>query len=165
MITRWLPNGLFDLERCEDRPIVENPPWSDLFRLWDFIMFIAIRDQASSVHYHPWKTWELSMVVGNDHYEMVPLPPHWARRIALSAAMIMSGKFGRFLRTQFHWPVQAQGVVRFESLYGSIDFIGSVWNDRRWYGVDWFRVDTADDENLPTYQNPLEVRAKRSAGA
>ena len=131
---------------ADDPQLVEfGFAWADLCRLWELLLALAVRDGASSVHYHPWRAdGHLSYVVAGARYAMVPPPPELARRVALAAGALACGtRLGAACRRWLGRPVRASGVVRLEGPAGPSEWAGVVWSAGSRVGVEWYRLDPA----------------------
>lgn len=81
--------------RAEDLASEEDPNRS----LWGRVLLMAIRDEASSVHYHPWRgDGALSYIIANTRYDLLPPPADWAWQCAsppglfwFAAAVFLAG--------------------------------------------------------------------------
>lgn len=74
------PNGDEGDDGCSVEFIPGDPnlPFA-VRKFWGLVLMLALRDKASSIHYHPWRAeGALSYVVDNVRYEMVPPPAEFA---------------------------------------------------------------------------------------
>jgi hypothetical protein len=119
--------------------------WAELCRMWRMVMAMAVRDGASSVHYHPWRAdGRLSYIVSGIRYELVPPPPAFAPRLIAGAGALICGSWlGAASRRWFGRPLRAEGRVRLVSGLAASDWAGVVWSIGSHAGVEWYRLDLA----------------------
>jgi hypothetical protein len=123
-----------------------------LRKLWGLVLLMAIRDRATSVHYHPWRgDSSLAEIVDNIRYEMVPPPPECAEELMSAARSIFlptnTGFFARLL---------GRGPARTACATVSLD-VGGVpilWDVVCWFsgergGLDFFRVTLLEPPSPP----------------
>lgn len=74
-----------DLPEGQDGMFVELPPRDPgqlpaaLRQMWAMVLLMAIRDYASSLHYHPWRPHGgLSYIVDDVRHEIMPPPDRYA---------------------------------------------------------------------------------------
>lgn len=116
--------------------------WEDASHLWELVLTMSVRDAATSLHYHPWKSsGELWYVVDRVRYALVPPAPEMARRLALAAGAMLCGGFGAAVRQRLGRPLRAGGRVRVLSEFGDAEFAGVVWAVGGVFGVEWHRLD------------------------
>jgi hypothetical protein len=128
----------------DDLDGIEMLPSDDpaaLSRLWSVVLLFAVRDNAASVHYHPWRAdGGLSSVVANVRYVMVPLPPE------------LAGPFVAAARSLFTRPARggwlglgagggpACGTVELDVWGNPFVWDAVVWSSGERSGVDLFRI-------------------------
>ena len=68
-----LPDPLI---RSEEYSVMfdDEPSWKGMTALWRITLAMALRDDAASVHFHPWSERVLSYEVKCHRWEMVPTP-------------------------------------------------------------------------------------------
>ncbi|MBN9517284.1 hypothetical protein J0H58_02010 [bacterium] len=128
-------------------PDLEREPnsieFSECDRLWRMVLAMAVRDGASSAHYHPWRAnGPLSYVVAGIRYELIPPPPTLARQLAEAVAALAGGN--RLIATLRRWfgrPPRASGRVRLIGPDGLTNWAGVVWSAGGALGVEWYRVE------------------------
>jgi hypothetical protein len=116
--------------------------WPEHIRLWKMLLAMAVRDKATSLHYHPWRSdGHLSYIVEWQRYELVPPPFNLSRRLALAAGAMMCGnRLTAASRRWVGWPLRASGRLRCASTFGTSDWAGVVWSVGSLIGVEWYRL-------------------------
>ena len=151
------PVPLPDLPTDDGLMLVEfGRDWDELCRMWRMVLAMAVRDGASSVHYHPWRAdGHLSYLVAGVRYEMVPPHPELAHRVAAAAgALVCGSRLGAMSRRWLGWPSRAGGRVRLTGQSGESEWAGVVWAVGPLAGVEWFRLDPAPTEAEPDSWTP-----------
>jgi len=108
-------------------------------RLWGFVLCMAVRDNATSIHYHPWRAdLILTYVVECKQYEMVPPPVEYATGIVAEARAAFTRPVGFFARL-FGRGQAASGTLR---LIVGAPILWDVvcWTTGERFGVEFFRV-------------------------
>ena len=121
-----------------------------LGKMWGMILLLAVRDNATSVHYHPWREdGVLAYIVANVRHVLVPPPAELSEAVVAVA------------RSLFTEPVQGGLLARLCGRTvsglscGSVDFdvCGNVlvwdavvWSSGERAGVELFRVAPAVTE-------------------
>jgi hypothetical protein len=60
-------------------------------KFWGYVLLFAVRDNASSVHYHPWRgDGALAYIVANTRIELHPPHPDWARHCVAAARSLLA---------------------------------------------------------------------------
>ena len=121
-----------------------QPPWPSSILIWNLVLEMAIRDRASSIHYHPWNVGSLAYVVDDKRYEMVPPPADISRTFVLAAgSMLAKTRAEVWSRRFLGWPIRASGLLRFPCDGRVTEWFGIVWKVHSFTGVEWNRVDDA----------------------
>jgi hypothetical protein len=134
--------------------------WAALGRMWRMALAMAVRDGASSVHYHPWRAdGHLSYIVSRTRYVLVQPPQELARRAAAAAgALACGGRLKTALRRWLGWPLRAAGNVRLVTGVATSDWAGVVWSVGSLCGVEWYRLDPPGSQenamNAPATARP-----------
>jgi hypothetical protein len=121
-----------------------------LGKLWGMVLLVAVRDHASSIHYHPWREdGGLSVVVANVRYVMVPPPPHLVGPLIAVARSLFTrpGRSGWFSRGAGGGPVCKTvelDVWGHTSVWDAI-----VWSSGERSGVELFRIEPTVAEQSP----------------
>jgi hypothetical protein len=138
VMSGWHRDPPIDLSSMLDTP----PPWPHALLIWRRVLAVAVRDRASSVHYHPWHGQPLTYIVACKRYEMVP-PPDWHRRtlVLAAGAMVAQTWVGAWSRRFLGWPIRASGLLRLPDKGRVTEWAGIVWSVRGRSGVEWNRVD------------------------
>lgn len=109
-------------------------------KLWGMVLLMSVRDRATSVHYHPWRTdGALSYVVDNTRYEMVPPPDIWAHWCVETARTTFTEPAGFFARLFGRGRVSC-GTLRLEVGGNPIVWDVVYWSTGRRYGIEFYRV-------------------------
>lgn len=110
---------------------------------WPTVLAMAVRDGATSVHYHHWKAaegWDDSLwyMVGWVKYGLIP-PTAEARELLLSSGwkLAAQGFWGR-LRARMRG--SAAGLVKAQSSSGETEWLVSAWGRGKYSGVDFHRL-------------------------
>jgi hypothetical protein len=76
---------------------------SEIRKLWGAVLTMAVRDRATSVHYHPWRTdGRLTYVIeGRQRYEFIPPPEVHAVTIIEGARSLFTAPPARGLLSLF----------------------------------------------------------------
>ena len=146
------PVQLPDLPTGDELMLVEfGLGWAELCRLWRMVLAMAVRDGASSVHYHPWRAdGHLSYVVAGVRHALVPPPPELAHRVAAAAGALACGsRLGAAARRWLGWPHRAAGRIRLIGVSGESVWAGVVWSAGSLIGVEWYRLDHASTRAEP----------------
>lgn len=108
-------------------------------KLWGMVLCMAVRDQATSIHYHPWQAdWSLTYVCECKRYAMVPPPDEYAAGIVAEARAAFTRPPGFFARLFGRDPV-ACGTLRL--IVGAPVLWDVVcWSTGPRFGVDFFLV-------------------------
>jgi hypothetical protein len=132
------------LDECASMLAVP-PPWCFARLIWRQVLEIAVRDRASSVHYHPWCNGSpLTYIVAGTRYEIVPPLDYLSRTLVLAAgAMLARTRAGVWSRRFLGWPIRASGLLRLSDNGRVTEWAGIVWAIRGLSGVEWNRVDDA----------------------
>jgi hypothetical protein len=63
-----------------------------LGKMWGLVLLLALRDSATSVHYHPWRAdGGLAYVIANVRYAMIPPPTELAGSVVAVARSLFTG--------------------------------------------------------------------------
>jgi hypothetical protein len=117
-------------------PLSDDP--AALAKLWGLVLLLAIRDGATSIHYHPWRAdGGLAYVVANVRYAMVPPPADLAEPMVAVARSVFAGG-GRSGPACSTMEVDVWGNVY---LWDAV-----VWSSAARAGVDLFRIAPAVPE-------------------
>jgi hypothetical protein len=127
--------------------------WAEFGRMWRMILAMAVRDGASSVHYHPWRPPDGHMcyLISGVRHQLVPPPPAHAYRVAAAAGALMCGSWlGAVSRRWLGWPLRTSGRVSLTGGLGTSEWAGVVWVVGSLVGVvgplagvEWYRLDPA----------------------
>ena len=115
-----------------------------LGKLWGLVLLLAIRDAATSVHYHPWREdGGLAFVVANVRYAMVPPPADLAEPMVAVARSLFTaadrgGLFPRLGLGGRSGPVCSTMEL---DVWGNVYFWDAVvWSSGPRAGVELFRI-------------------------
>lgn len=135
-----LPDGGQEVRVPDDSIELSAEP-APLRKLWGLVLLLAVRDRASSVHYHPWRIdGELAYVVGNVRYVMVPPPPSLAGPILDTARSLIvprRGFLGRLVRRD-RGPVC--GSLALDVWGNHYGWEVVIWSSGGRSGAEFFRV-------------------------
>jgi hypothetical protein len=117
--------------------------WHDFVRMWQMILFMAVRDKAESIHYHPWRTdGRLSYIIKQSRHALHPPPESMCWRVAAAAgAMLCGNRLSAATRRWLGWPVGTSGRIRCTCSHGPSIWAGAVWSSGLFLGVEWYRID------------------------
>ncbi|MFO0822236.1 MAG: hypothetical protein U0792_03820 [Gemmataceae bacterium] len=109
-------------------------------KLWAMLILMAIRDKASSLHYHPWrKDGVLAYVVENTRYEMVPPPAKLAQAcFEVARLMFMPPDQQQFWERSAEHAACSAVRMEFEGWASLWDAV--CWSSGERVGVDLFLV-------------------------
>ena len=107
---------------------------------------MAIWDEASSVHYHPWRgDGALSYIIANTRYDLLPPPADWAWQCALAARSFLVRRrslLGRVLVGSSRGPACGSFMLCVEE--HKIEWDVVCWSAGKRFGVEFFRVAPLD---------------------
>ena len=110
---------------------------------WVGILYMAIKDQASSLHFHAWPTSGvanegLRYVVDWTHYELIPPPFEMAGEMVEAARELL----GTPIRSRFErlFGLNTSGRFRLASKTVVTEWAGVCWKCDSAMGVDLFRL-------------------------
>jgi hypothetical protein len=130
--------------RVEDLVAEDQDP---TIKLWGMLLLMAVRDNATSLHYHPWRgEGALAYVVRNVRHEMRPPQPDAAERCIAAARSLMFRGRNRIRRI-----LSGRSSPLCESLTIGIEEHRIEWEVVCWFsrkrsGVDFFRVTPVEQE-------------------
>jgi hypothetical protein len=114
---------------------------------WGPVLAMAVKDRASSVHYHPWRTdrmadFVLSYVILGTRYGLLRPPPEAAGRLLAEArGLICPGRLRRLAAGR-----TVVGRVRLVGAGGTWeDWCGVCWSGGGLAGVEWNWVGPSED--------------------
>jgi hypothetical protein len=109
-------------------------------KLWGMVLLMAVRDRATSVHYHPWRTdGRLTYVVeGWQRYELIP-PSDEHAEVMIGTARAVFTPTGLLARLFGHRRTSC-GTVRLEVGGNPIVWDAVVWSNGERSGVELIRV-------------------------
>ncbi len=113
--------------------------------MWQTLLEYAVKERASSVHYHPWRDNSLGWIVDGTRQELLPFSTHRSRILIKTAgAMLTRSRAELWSRRFLGWPIRATGLLRYLSDDGLMtEWVGIVWSVGSLKGVEWIRVDHA----------------------
>ncbi len=113
-------------------------------KLWGMVVLLALRDKASSVHYHPWRGGgALAMIVENVRYEMVP-PPHEYADVCMEVARTLftqprrSGLFSRLWQHRLENTVSSTVRIEWDGWTSFWDAV--CWSSGERAGVELYLI-------------------------
>jgi hypothetical protein len=124
-------------------------------RFWRLVLTIAVRDSASSLHYHPWRnnsptfvSHSMTYVVNGIVYGLVP-PPLSAEKLLIEAArkLLAPGRFRFMRRLLTGSPSITSGHLLAETSCGTSKWFGACWGANGFAGVDLYRLDLPPIKN------------------
>jgi len=118
---------------------------SEIRKLWGMVLTMALRDRATSVHYHPWRTdGRLTYVIeGRQRYEFIPPPEAHAAAIIEIARSLFTAPPARGLLSRFVGRTRDRAVCSsftFEVGCWSVLWDVVCWSNGERAGVELFRV-------------------------
>ncbi len=121
----------------------DHVTWNNSYLMWRLVLAMAMRDGASSVHYHPWRSdGHMSYIVAGTRYEILEPPPKFAAMLAEVAESLASASwFGRIARGWRGRTHLTAGKVRLNAVTGESDWAVVVWTIDAQCGVEWYRLD------------------------
>ncbi len=129
-------------------------------KLWGYVLLMAVRDKASSVHYHPWRgDGALAYVVANTRVEMRPPHPSAAERCVAAARSLLGhrcGLLGRILVGQLNL---ACGSLILGVAEHRIEWEVVCWWSGGRFGVEFFRITPIEDETAAESSVPTDNEA------
>ncbi|MGL6075279.1 MAG: hypothetical protein ACRC8S_14065 [Fimbriiglobus sp.] len=163
-MARFVPN--IPVVEIDGRYFVEQErDWEQHLGLWCYYIEWCVYAQASSLHYHPWRTnGKLCLVINERRLLLSPPPDDLAYRLALSAGEMMSNRLSGFLRRRIGWPFQACSHVLFHPPVGPAQFLGVVWKRDRYFGVDWYRTDHPNPPPARALEEAFEIQERLERG-
>ena len=140
-----------DMSVGDDDMIVEltDDP-AVLCKMWGMILLLAIRDHATSVHYHPWREdGGLACVVANVRHVLEPPPAELSGAVIAAARSVFTPAARGGLLARLGWRRRAEPACSSVELdvWGNVlvwDAI--VWSSGERAGVELFRVAPAVPE-------------------
>lgn len=141
-----LPSSEADEYGLIEFPYVGRAPIHLLVHFWRLTLSMAMRDDATSVHFYPWRAdCYFSMIVRGMRMDIVPPPEVELDQFVLAAATMMSeSRFANCLRTWFGWPLRTSGTVRLNYEDRASDWFGTVWSAGGKSGAEWYRLPAED---------------------
>lgn len=116
--------------------VVEFEDVTAVRKLWGMVLLMAVRDRATSVHYHPWREYgALSYVVDYVWYRLVPPACEFAGRIIEVARELFTPAGGWFRRSG-----PACAAVELDVWGNRYVWDAVVWSSGPRAGVELFRV-------------------------
>jgi formylglycine-generating enzyme required for sulfatase activity len=152
-----------DMSVGDDDMIVEltDDP-AVLGKMWGMILLLAIRDHATSVHYHPWREdGGLAYVVANVRHVLEPPPAELSGAVIAAARSLFAPAARGGLLARLGWCRRAEPACSSVELdvWGNVlvwDAI--VWSSGERAGVELFRVAPAVPE--PKHAKPGAPKLK-----
>ena len=154
--------------------LCDSPPASDddmvveltddpavLGKMWGMILLLAVRDNATSVHYHPWREdGGLAYIVANVRHVLVPPPAELSEAVvAVARSLFTRPRRGGWLsRRAGGGP--ACGSVELDVYGHMLVWDAVVWSSGVRSGVELFRIAPAVAE-----QRHAEPAAAADGGA
>ena len=106
-------------------------------RLWAFLLLMAIRDKASSVHYHPWRAdGPLSYIVDNVRHTLEPPHAEHAEMVVAAARSLIAPH--RWLFADRRTTLGGSFALQFEGI--SVEWDVVCWSSGTRMGAEFFRV-------------------------
>ena len=148
--------------RVEDLVSEDQDP---TLKLWGMLLLMAVRDNASSLHYHPWRgDGALAYVVRNVRQEMRPPSPDSAERCIAAARSLMVRGRNRIRRIlSGRWNPACESLIL--GIGGhEIEWEVVCWSSGGRIGVEFFRVAPPVEHDPPLssverdlyYESPTE---------
>lgn len=106
-------------------------------QFWGLVLIMAVRDQATSLHYHPWRNVVLTYIVAGTRYELIP-PPAEAAPGILAAARALFAPPTWFGRQRLE--VTTCGSFEFDAYDSLTTWDAVVWSSGERAGVELYRV-------------------------
>lgn len=128
-----------------DGTVVESADGpTELSRLWCMVLLIAIRDHATSIHYHPWREdGGLAYVVGGVRCALESPPANLAGSFLAVARSLFSEPITNGLPDRLRWSSGADAACASFKLDVRGDVFlwdAVVWSSGERSGVELFRV-------------------------
>jgi hypothetical protein len=102
-------------------------------RMWKAVLAMAVRDRASSVHFHPWRPDALAYVVGDARHALGQPPSELdGELLAVARELIAPGPDAS--------PADAVGRVLLRTQQGGAEWVGVCWAAGGTEGADFFRL-------------------------
>ena len=129
-------------------------------KLWGLALLMAVRDRASSVHYHPWRgDGALAYVVANTRVEMSPPEPGWAERCVAAARSLLIQRRSLLGRILVGQPYPKCGSLVFGVAERRIEWEVVCWSSGKRFGVEFFRITPIEDETAAGSSVPTDNEA------
>ncbi len=123
----------------------------EIRKLWGFVLLMAQRDRATSVHYHPWRSDDrLTYIIeGVQRYELSPPPDEHAPAIIEAARSVFTAPpaKGRLSRLVGLAPERAVcSTFSFEVHDWAVLWDVVCWSNRERSGVELIRVTPLEEQ-------------------
>lgn len=110
-------------------------------KMWGHVLLMAIRDGASSVHYHPWRSDEpLSYVIANVRHPLDPPPAEWCEWVVSAAWSVFAPRLSLLDRLIARWRGAACGGFTLWLEDCGVEWVGICWSSGKLIGADFFQV-------------------------
>ena len=118
---------------------------AEIRKFWGFMLLMAERDRATSVHYHPWRSGaNLSYIVEGFHrYELSPLPDEHAEAIIETARSLFTAPPTESLISRLIGQVPERAMCStfsFEVCGWAVLWDAVCWSNGERAGVELYRV-------------------------
>jgi hypothetical protein len=146
-----LPGGGREL-RVEDDVVEFSDDPAVLRKFWGIVLCLAVRDDASSIEYHPWRAdGGLAYVVDNVRYVLRHPPPEWAGPIVAAARSLVTpaGHGLRARLTRWTGGGIVTGTLAFAVAGWLYEWDVVCWSSGERVGVEFFRVSPPVADTTP----------------
>jgi hypothetical protein len=116
-------------------------------KLWGLLLLMAVRDGASSVHYHPWRgDGALAYIIANIRIVLRPPPDLWAEYCVAVARSLLGRRRSLLGRMLIGQPNPACGSLVLGVEEHRIEWEVVCWSSGGRLGVEFFRTTPMEAE-------------------